>query len=140
MKSMALLRYPSCTELARGPPHRIHPLESIHREEHLPRSTGYSIHIENFNIDYPGPDNIVLLESEKFDEEKLGYHSKVEWRNRIQKYWKMLPNSHQLSNKHIRRDNIQCVKSLKVKLFFYFFIFYEAFVCRFTQKRHNLDL
>ena len=79
---------------------------------------GYSIHIENFNIDDPGPDNIVLLESEKFDEEKLGYHSKVEWRNRIQKYWKMLPNSHQLSNKHIRRDNIQCVKSLKVKLFF----------------------
>ena len=84
---------------------------------------GYSIHIENFNIDDPGPDNIVLLESEKFDEEKLGYHSKVEWRNRIQKYWKMLPNSHQLSNKHIRRDNIQCVKSLKVMLFFLVFYF-----------------
>ena len=83
---------------------------------------GFSIHIENFNIDDPGPDNFVLLESENFDEKKLGYHSKVEWGNRIQKYWKMLPDSHQLSNKHIRRDNIQCVKSLKVKLFssFYF--------------------
>ena len=76
---------------------------------------GYSTHIENFNIDDPGPDNIVLLESEIFDEKTLGYHSKVEWGNRIQKYWKKLPDLHQLSNKHIRRDNIQCVKSLKVK-------------------------
>ena len=81
---------------------------------------GYSFHIENFNIDDPGPDNIVLLESENSDEKKLGYHSKVEWGNRIQKYWKKLPDSHQLSNKHIRRDNIECVKSIKVKLFFLF--------------------
>ena len=78
---------------------------------------GYSIHIENFNIDDPGPDNIVLLESENFDEKKLGYHSKVEWAQRIQKYWKALPDSNQLSNKFIRRDNIQCVKSLKVRSF-----------------------
>ena len=78
---------------------------------------GFSIHIENFNIDDPGPDNFVLLESENFDEKQFGYHSKVEWANRIQKYWKALPDSNQLSNKYIRRDNIQCVKSLKVRSF-----------------------
>ena len=38
MKSMPLLRYPSCAEMAGGAPHRIHPPESIHREEILPRS------------------------------------------------------------------------------------------------------
>ena len=78
---------------------------------------GFSIHIENFNIDQPGPDNVVLLESENMAEKKLSYHSRVEWANRLQRYWKKLPDSHQLSNKHIRRGNIQCVKSLKVKCF-----------------------
>ena len=78
---------------------------------------GYSIHIENFNIDDPGPDNFVLLESENFGVKKLGYHAKVEWADRIQKYWMELPDSNQLSNKYIRRDNIQCVKSLKVSSF-----------------------
>ena len=78
---------------------------------------GFSIHIENFNIEEPGPDNFVLLDSENFDEEILGYHSKVEWGQRIQKYWKALPDSNQLSKKHIRRPNRQCVKSLKVSSF-----------------------
>ena len=78
---------------------------------------GFSIHIENFKIEEPGPDNIVLLDAENFDEKTLGYHSKVEWAQRIQKYWKELPDSNQLSNKYIRRDNIQCVKSLKVRIF-----------------------
>ena len=43
MKSMPLLRYPSCEEMAGGAPHRIHPPESIHREEILPRSVSGSI-------------------------------------------------------------------------------------------------
>ena len=79
---------------------------------------GFSIHIENFNIDDPGPDNFVLLESENFGVKKLGYYAKVEWYQRFQKYWKELPDAHQLSNKHIRRENIQCVKSLKVRSLF----------------------
>ena len=74
-------------------------------------------HIENFKIDDPGPDNIVLLESENFYEKKLRYHSKVEWYQRFQKYWKELPDSNPLSKKYIRRENIQCVKSLKVRSF-----------------------
>ena len=79
---------------------------------------GFSIHIVNFNIDDPGPDNFVLLESENFGVKKLGYYAKVEWYQRFQKYWKELPDAHQLSNKHIRRENIQCVKSLKVRSLF----------------------
>ena len=78
---------------------------------------GFSIHIENFKIEEPGPDNFVLLESENFGVKELRYHSKIEWAQRIQKYWKELPDSNQLSNKYIRRDNIQCVKSLKVRSF-----------------------
>ena len=99
---------------------------------------GFSIHIESFNIEEPGPDNIVLLESENFEEKNLGYHSKVEWAQRIQKYWKELPDSNQLSNKYIRRDNIQCVKSLKVRSFL-FSIYNLLFLHRFTQTRHNSD-
>ena len=76
---------------------------------------GFSIHIENFKIDDPGPDNFVLLEN--FDEITLGYHSKVEWGQRFQKFWKALPDSNQLSKKYIRRENHQCVKSLKVSSF-----------------------
>ena len=78
---------------------------------------GFSIHIENFNIEEPGPDNVVLLESENSGVKELGYHSKVEWAQGIQKYWKELPDSNVLSKKYIRRDNIQCVKSLKVSSF-----------------------
>ena len=76
---------------------------------------GYSIHIDHFLIEEPGPDNIVLLESENFEEKQLEYHSWIKWNQRIQKIWKTLPDSNPLSKKHIRRDNIQCVKSLKVK-------------------------
>ena len=99
---------------------------------------GFSIHIENLKIEEPGPDNFVLLESENFGVKKLGYHSKVEWADRIQKYWKELPDSNQLSNKYIRRDNIQCVKSLKVSSFL-FSICNLLFFHRFTQTRHNSD-
>ena len=78
---------------------------------------GYSIYIESFHIDQPGPDNIVILESQDLDD-TLGYHLKVEWANRLQKYWMKLPKSNPLSNKHIRRKNRQCVKTLNVKCFF----------------------
>ena len=53
MKSMPLLRYPSCAELAGGAPHRIHPPKSIHREEILPRSDGINVNEEQ-NVNMTG--------------------------------------------------------------------------------------
>ena len=70
---------------------------------------GYSIYIEEFILDDPGPDNFVLL-----DGHPLVYTSKLKWEDREQTMWKNLNKSHPLSKKSNRRSNIPCVKSLKV--------------------------
>ena len=70
----------------------------------------YSIFIEEFNLDDPGPDNFVLL-----DGTHLLFRPKLKWEDREQTIWKNnLDNSHPLYMESDRRVNIPCVKTLKV--------------------------
>ena len=70
---------------------------------------GYSIFVEKFTLDEAGPDSFVLLDGKELD-----YHSEVKWGNRAQLFWKNLPENNPLRDEYIRRDNVQCVRSLKV--------------------------
>ena len=71
--------------------------------------SGYSIFIEEFILDDPGPDNFVLL-----DGRPLEYNSKLKWEDREQTMWKNLNTRNPLNMKSTRRPNIPCVKTLKV--------------------------
>ena len=70
---------------------------------------GYSIYVEEFNLDDPGPDNFVLV-----DGRALEYSAKLKWEDRGQTLWKKLPKSNPLNMKSNRRQNIPCVTKLKV--------------------------
>ena len=69
----------------------------------------YSIYIEEFNLDDPGPDNFVLL-----DGTKLKFTQKLKWEDREQTMWKNLDKSNPLNKESNRRGNWPCVKTLKV--------------------------
>ena len=70
---------------------------------------GYSIYVEEFILDDPGPDNFVLL-----DERPLEYSPKLNWLDREQTMWSKLDKKNPLYMKASRRKNRSCVKSLKV--------------------------
>ena len=70
---------------------------------------GYSIYVEEFNLDDPGPDNFVLV-----DGRALEYSAKLNWEDREQTLWKKLPKSNPLNRKSNGRQNIPCVTTLKV--------------------------
>ena len=69
---------------------------------------GYSVYIEEFILENPGPDNFVLL-----DGDALEYRSKIKWENRQHTNWKNLEKN-ALNEKYNRRQNYPCVKTLKV--------------------------
>ena len=71
---------------------------------------GYSIYVEEFILDDPGPDNFVLL-----DGQPLEYSSKLEWQDREQTMWRKLDRTNPLHMKSNRRKNYSCLKSLKVR-------------------------
>ena len=70
---------------------------------------GYSIYIEEFILDDPGPDNFVLV-----DGRALEYSATLKWEDREQILWKKLPKSNPPNRKSIRRQNMPCVTKLKV--------------------------
>ena len=70
---------------------------------------GYSIYVEEFILDDPGPDNFVLL-----DGHIVKYSSNRKWVDREQTLWKSLPITNPLNERSTRRSNIPCVQSLKV--------------------------
>ena len=70
---------------------------------------GYSIYVEEFILDDPGPDNFVLL-----DERSLEFSPKLNWLDREQTMWSTLDKKNPLHMKSSRRKNNSCVKSLKV--------------------------
>ena len=70
---------------------------------------GYSIYIEEFILNDPGPDNFVVV-----DGQALEYRSKLKWTDREQSLWTKLHENHPLNRKSNRRFNIPCVKTLKV--------------------------
>ena len=70
---------------------------------------GYSIYVEEYVLENDSPNNFVLL-----DGKHLQYSSKLNWKNRRNIFWDMLKKDHRLKAKSNRRDNIQCIKSLKV--------------------------
>ena len=72
---------------------------------------GYSIYVQEFTLDDPGPDNYVLV-----NEQALQYSSKLKWEDREQSFWAKLHTNHPLNKKSNRRFNIPCVKSLKVNI------------------------
>ena len=69
---------------------------------------GYSIYIEEFLLDDPGPDNFVLL-----DGTERPKFPKLKWEDREQTPWVNLVNN-PLKMKSNQRENIPCVKTLKV--------------------------
>ena len=69
----------------------------------------YSIYIEEFLLDDPGPDNFVLL-----DGIHIPFRPKLKWGDREQSPWTNLDNSNPLKMKSNQRLNFRCVKSLKV--------------------------
>ena len=72
---------------------------------------GYSIYIEEFVLEDPGPNNFVLL-----DEKPLEFTYELKWADRLNVLWDSLKNGHPLAEKSNRRSNFQCVESLKVKI------------------------
>ena len=70
---------------------------------------GYSIYVEEFIITDAGPNNFVLL-----DGKPLTYSPKLNWSNRVNKFWDRLNKGHPLKENSIRRSNFHCIKSLKV--------------------------
>ena len=72
---------------------------------------GYSIFVEHFTLNDPGPANFVLL-----DGAHLNYHSEVKWTNRHQLFWEKLGKNNPLRINSVRRNNFPCVKSVKEHL------------------------
>ena len=72
---------------------------------------GYSIYVEEFTLDDPGPDNFVLINGQA-----LEYSSKLKWEDREQSFWTKLHKNHPLNKKSNRSFNIPCVKSLQVNI------------------------
>ena len=70
---------------------------------------GFSMYIEEFIMDDPGPDNFVLIDG-NFQK----YKSKLKWEDREQPFWTNLQKTNPLSMKSIRRSNLPCVRKLKV--------------------------
>ena len=70
----------------------------------------YSIYIEEFILNDPGPDNFVLL-----DGNPLKFLPKLKWEDREQTMWKnRFHKDHPLNTKSNRRKNFRCVKTIKV--------------------------
>lgn len=69
---------------------------------------GYSMYVEEFILDDPGPDNFVLD-----DATEIGYQPQLKWLDRRQTWWRYLHKSHPLRNKSNKRRNA-CIKTLKV--------------------------
>ena len=70
---------------------------------------GYSIYVEEFILNDPGPDNFVLI-----DGHPLEYSAKLKQGDHEQTLWTKLPKSNPLNRKSNRRENIRCVTTLKV--------------------------
>ena len=70
--------------------------------------SGYSMYIEEFILNDPGPDNFVLD-----GETHIGYTSKLEWNDRTQPYWQSLKKDHPLHKKAKLRVS-RCIETLKV--------------------------
>ena len=69
---------------------------------------GYSMYIEEFILNDPGPDNFVLD-----GETHIDYTSKLKWEDRIQTFWKYLDRENPLYKRANQRAN-RCIKTLKV--------------------------
>ena len=70
---------------------------------------GYSMYVEEFVLDDPGPDNFVLD-----GDTPIEYTSKLKWEDRIQTFWKELDKDHSLYEKANLRLN-RCIKTLKAR-------------------------
>ena len=70
---------------------------------------GYSIYVEEFILDDPGPDNFVLL-----DGQLLKYRPKLRWEDREHTLWKNLHRYNPLNFRSTLRPNIACAQTLKV--------------------------
>lgn len=70
---------------------------------------GYSIYVEEFILDDPGPDNFVLL-----DGRDMIYEAKLKWEDRYRTLWMKLNKKNPLTKNFNRRPNHRCVKTLKV--------------------------
>ena len=86
---------------------------------------GHSIFVEHFTLSDPSPANFVLLNGVH-----LNYHSEVKWRNRHQLFWEKLGKNHPLRVNSVRRNNLPCVKSLKVHFHDTFIEHQGTFRCR----------
>ena len=73
---------------------------------------GYSIYVEEFILNDPGPDNFVLI-----DGNFLEYRSKLKWEDRGNTFWKKLHQNNPLYKKSTQRSNFPCVAKLKVTLY-----------------------
>ena len=71
--------------------------------------SGYSIYVEEFVLDDPGPDNFVLSDGNDID-----FHSKLKWQDRQRVGWNKLGKKHPLNKEPSQRSNLPCVKTLKV--------------------------
>ena len=89
-------------------PHRFEFDGRIHDDCSFIFPPGYSMHLEVFVLNNPGPDNFVLN-----GEAPIGYESKLKWEDRIQSFWKKMDKDHPLYKKANLRVN-RCVKTLKV--------------------------
>ena len=90
-------------------PYRFSSLEKTKNYCSFQFPPGYSIYVEQFILEDAGPNNFVLL-----DGKHLEYSSKMKWTDRRNIFWDKLENGHPLRKKSIRRQNFQCIKSLKV--------------------------
>ena len=73
---------------------------------------GYSLYIEEFILENPGPDNFILL-----DEVTLEHRPKLKWDDRQQTFWENLKKNNPLKEKYNRRLSYPCVRALKVIIF-----------------------
>ena len=70
---------------------------------------GYSMYVEEFTLNDPGPDNFVLD-----GDTEIEYKPKLKWQNRIQTWWSYLDERNPLNKKLNQRFNA-CIKKLKVE-------------------------
>ena len=70
---------------------------------------GYSIYVEEFILNDPGPDNFVLIDG-NFPK----YRPKLKWEDRGNIFWKKIHHNNPLNKKSTQRSNLPCVSKLKV--------------------------
>ena len=106
---------------------------SIHNDCSFIFPPGYSMYVEEFILDDPGPDNFVLE-----DATEIRYQPKLKWQDRIHTWWKFLDKSNPLNDKKNKRPNA-CIKSLKVRsqLIYLEKSFKENSLSRYDQELRN---